>query len=346
MNFKRIISFRFKFQILLFLMKFKKLSYFKDFKLDDKKKVYVFLAADYGNLGDVAITYAQTEFLKQNLPDWQIVEIPISKSLEGLHFVNKLIRNDDLVTTIGGGNLGDMYDQIEFIRQLVVRYFPNNKIISFPQTFDFSDTSSGQKALAKAKKVYNKHKNLTFAAREKRSFRLMQKHFSKVKVIQTPDIVLSLDKSKPEKERKGAIICLRNDKEKKLTKEQTIFISEWAKLNFSSVSDYDTHVDKNEMSISERMDELNKIWNAFKSAELVITDRLHGMIFCQITRTPCLVFLNNNHKIKETYEWIRDNEDIRIVNEFSDSWKIDSIKKTPNNLTLKKAFYSLINILQ
>ena len=41
------------------------------------------------------------------------------------------------------------------------------------------------------------------------------------------------------------------------------------------------------------------------SARLVITDRLHGMVFAAITGTPCIVFSNYNHKVKGTYEWIR-----------------------------------------
>ena len=40
----------------------------------------------------------------------------------------------------------------------------------------------------------------------------------------------------------------------------------------------------------------------FQKSELVITDRLHGMIFCYITKTPCIVMPNNNHKILMTYE--------------------------------------------
>lgn len=350
MKLTKFLSFRFKYRILLFLKQFKKLSYFKDCGKENKNKAYIFLAADYGNLGDIAITYAQTLFLKEHLPDHQIIEIPISKSLEGLWFVKRSINNNDLVTTVGGGNLGDMYDQIEFIRQLVVQFFPNNKIILFPQTFDFSNSPKGLRALKKAKKVYSKHKNLFWLAREKVSYELMKKHFNKSKVILTPDIVLSLDKSKPEMQREGAIICLRNDKEKKLTEEQSVYIQKWANSNFSSVSDYDTHINKNEMSVSERMGELNKIWNAFKTAELVITDRLHGMIFCQITQTPCLVFSNSNHKIEATYHWIKNCENIILMNKFKEK-EFLQIFQEKNFLkgewkSLKYYYKSLVEILK
>jgi len=190
-----LFSFAFKYRILFFLQRFKRVSFFEDKQIaQDIKHIFFFLAADYGNLGDVAITYAQTEFLKKHRIDHQIVEIPISQSLEGIYFVKKHIKNEDLITLVGGGNLGDRYDQIEFIRQLVVQFFPNHKIISFPQTFDFSNTLKGNRALKKAKKIYNGHKNLTLVAREEISYRKMQEYFRQKIVILTSYILLILNK--------------------------------------------------------------------------------------------------------------------------------------------------------
>ena len=118
---KNILSFRIKYKILLFLQKFKSFHYFEHCKIDiTKKQAYVFLAADYGNLGDVAITYAQTKFLEDNA-NFQVIEIPISKSLEGLWFVKKYIKKGDIVTTVGGGNLGDLYDLFKHLPHLVAK---------------------------------------------------------------------------------------------------------------------------------------------------------------------------------------------------------------------------------
>lgn len=88
--------------------------------------------------------------------------------------------------------------------------------------------------------------------------------------------------------------------------------------NFEVKNNYDTHINKNNLSIEERNDELDKIWTAFKKAELVITDRLHGMIFCYITKTPCLVFQNNNHKVKGSYQWIKEKSNIKLIENFSE----------------------------
>ena len=41
-----------------------------------------------------------------------------------------------------------------------------------------------------------------------------------------------------------------------------------------------------------------------RESELVITDRLHGMIFAAITSTPCIAFGNYNHKITSSFIWL------------------------------------------
>ncbi|HLS30591.1 MAG TPA: polysaccharide pyruvyl transferase family protein, partial [Flavobacteriaceae bacterium] len=96
------------------------------------------------------------------------------------------------------------------------------------------------------------------------------------------------------------------------------FILKTTEENFDKISHNDTHINKNNLSLKQRTEELNKIWTAFRSAELVITDRLHGMIFCYITGTPCVVFQNNNHKVRETYDWIKSNTNVKLMKDFSE----------------------------
>lgn len=50
---------------------------------------------------------------------------------------------------------------------------------------------------------------------------------------------------------------------------------------------------------------LEQFWDLLRTRKVVVTDRLHCMIFCAITQTPCVVLPNSNHKIKGTYEaWL------------------------------------------
>ena len=326
---KKIIPLEWKIKSYLFGYQFKKIENFP-FKFSNKthKRVFIFLAADYGNLGDVAITYAQHAFLKQNFPDFLVTEIPISKTLQGIALLKKTINNNDIITTVGGGNMGNLYPMIELNRQMVIKNFPKNKIISFPQTIDFNDSPSGKKALKRAIRVYSKHKNLILLAREQKSFDFFNANFCHNKILLAPDIVLTLDKTNPQKERSGAVICLRNDKEKKLSSEEENRLQKIINANFKKTITRDTHIGGENLSLLKRVKALRDIWDDFKGAEIVITDRLHGMIFCYITGTPVLVFLNNNHKVKSSYHWIKTTPHVRLIDEFS----IENIQTAINEL--------------
>lgn len=314
---RSLISFRFKFLTLLFLQKFKPYRFFSTKDLDStRQKAFIFLSADYGNLGDIALTYAQQCFLKDHT-NYQLIEIPVSKSIEGLWFVKRHIKKGDLVTITGGGNMGDYYLYLEFIRQLVIRFFPYNRIVSFPQTMYFSDTVLGRKELARAQKIYNKHTNLYLFARDNTSYQTMQDKFPKIHVCYTPDIVFYLNCVNPKKKRDGVIICMRSDIEKQITDKQYKSIVSKAELQFDKVQYYDTHINRDPL-LSERYEILFDLFDKFKGAELVITDRLHGMIFSHITDTPCLVFSNFNHKVVESHEWIKENKGITMISDFSE----------------------------
>lgn len=329
-----IIIFRFKYLIFLTIQRFRPYRFFAKKDLDaTRQKAFIFLSADYGNLGDIALMYAQKCFLEE-YTNYQIIEIPVSRSTEGLWFVRRNIKKGDLVTITGGGNMGDYYFYLEFIRQLVIRFFPNNRIISFPQTIYFSDTLLGRKELARAQKIYNKHGNLYLFARDYTSYQTMRDKFPKTHVFYTPDIVLYLNCVAPKKKREGVIICMRSDIEKKVTDEQYKSIIGIVEKLFDKVEYYDTHIKRNPL-LSERFEILFDLFDKFKGAELVVTDRLHGMIFSQITDTPCLVFSNFNHKVVESHEWIKDNKGILMMTEFSENL----IKEFLDNHNFKASSY-------
>lgn len=269
----------------------------------NNRKVFVFLAADYGNLGDVAITYAQEKMLREKYPDYEIVDVPISKTLLLLRPIKKIATHDDIITITGGGNMGEMYGDIELLRLMVIQMFPKNKVIVFPQTTDYSGDNTY--LLRLAKQIYCCHQNLTMLAREQVSYNRMHELFPNVNVQLTPDVVMTLEERR-ETERKGVVFCLRNDKEKSFQSRKAEEFRKEASLRGISVIDYDTHIDKQHMSLSERKHELDKIWNIFSSAQLVVTDRLHGMIFAYITETPAIVFPNSNFKVEMCYEWIKN----------------------------------------
>ena len=74
----------------------------------------------------------------------------------------------------------------------------------------------------------------------------------------------------------------------------------------------------------KRKDVIRKKIQEFSNAKLVITDRLHGMIYSAISSTPCIVLGNNHHKIKDSYEWISYLPYIKYANNIDEAVKLIS----------------------
>lgn len=289
--------------------------------LKGKKKCIVFCAADYGNLGDVAITYAQTKFLLQKFPGYTVVDVPISKPISVLKQIRNVCSHDDIITLTGGGYMGDLYFRSEMLRQLIIQVFRKFRIISFPQTADFSSSILGNDLLYHAERIYSNCTHLELWARENRSFLFMKKHFKKCNIRLTPDIVMSLDK-RQSLNREVITFCLRNDLEKNNETIHIVKAIENKIKNQEIVEYYDTHIGNIKLDILQRERELEKIWKQFGRSKLVITDRLHGMIFAYITGTPALVLPNNNFKINECYKWIEDCNYIKFLYSVKDVSKV------------------------
>lgn len=310
----------------------------KNVKKEDKK-CFIFMAANYGNLGDIAITYAQRKFLEENLKGYKIIEVCLEDIYSYYKSIKNKIKNDDIITLIGGGNTGDLYIDFEERRRFLYKNFKNNKIISFPQSIYFSNTKSGRKELEKSKKVYNNN-NLVIFARESKSYELYKKYFSSnIKLV--PDIVLSL-KEKINVKREGITICLRNDKEKDMTNNLTEQILDFLKSQKYNLRYADTHIGNVKINIKDREKILKEFLKKISSSKIVITDRLHGMIFCAITATPCIVLSNNNHKVLYTYKnWLKDLEYIHFIDKNAD---ILSVKEILNDCLNSNKEYDVKNL--
>ena len=294
----------------------------------DKKKVVIFLAGFYANLGDLAITYAQREFLREMYPDRDIILVPSTETYTCMKTLKKIINKDDVITIIGGGNMSDLYWSLESARLFVIKNFKNNKIISFPQTVSFSDTEKGQKCLNTSRKVYSKHKNIVFFLRENNAFTRFKKYFPTVKCELCPDMVLSLKKTEPRVPRNQVVCCLRNDGESYITGAQRKAVITQMRNNFDNVVLRDTvDVSVDECTEAVFEETLHNFWGMLRSSKVVVTDRLHCMIFCVITGTPCVAIDNSNKKISGVYnEWLGEIDWVKFATD-SDIDNISALAK-------------------
>lgn len=310
-------------------------------KYKNKKKIIIAMAVDYANLGDVAINCVQYDFLKENFPDYEIINFPISKTFTYMKSLKSIVNKEDIITLIGGGNMGDLYWDMELCRQFIIKNFPCNKIVSFPQTF----SCENNKKLEKCIKSYSKHKDLTFVFREKFSYDFCKDKFSN-KVLLTPDIVLLLDYKNENLNREGISFVLREDKETFLSKIERENILNKLKENYK-VNIFDTHIKMCRISFEKGKSLLFELLDKIGSSEVVVTNRLHCMIFCAITKTPCVVLPIKGNKIKGVYDWIKDLNYIKLIENYDINNICENIEKfkdiIPCDFNMKDNFNPIID---
>lgn len=328
-----------------FIQYYSGIKYYKDFKkYKNKKKIIYTLIPSHGNMGDQAIAYATMKYLKDNFSEYEILEVYREDTYKYLRACKMVINKDDIILLHGGGNMGNLYPIEERDRRFIIKKFKNNKIISMTQTISFSSNLDGKRELEESKKIYNNHKDLTIIAREKKSYEIMNKEFNIKNIILNPDIVFYLsDMYEFNKNNRNIIMtCLRSDKESILGEKKTEFITQLNK-NYKNVVNYDTVINEHVLK-ENREKKIKELFQRFLNSKVVITDRLHGMVFCVITKTPCIATKSLDHKVVGTYEWIKSLNYIKLVDDLEyntinpiieELCKINDI----NNINFKKIYF-------
>lgn len=317
--------------------------------LNRKKKLFLFGTEDFGNLGDNQIAISELEFLKSYFYEYTIFELPASKYRFYIAQLEKYVNKNDPIFLTGGGNLGDQYPFAENIRRDAIRRFPHNKILIFPQTIDFAANQKGQEELALSKAVYDAHPQLFLCTREKKSFAFAKEVFQ-CQVLLMPDIVLFSNYSFFTLERTGLLFNLRKDKESILSENTRQDLIENAKKAGCPVKFIEHQLD-HDISAGSRSGYLKAAREAYAASRLVITDRLHGMIFSVITGTPCICMNNCNAKIEGVYEWLKNISYIKFIQSPEDlpAAMQELLERKPsfyNHKKLLSNFKKIIEIMQ
>lgn len=261
---------------------------------------------DHENIGDSAIACAETAFLRKL--GFEPIEITSNEYRLNPMLLSHGVVAHSLICMHGGGNMGNQWHREELIRHEIIRKLPRNPVVIFPQTLYYTPDEDGAQKAKLSAVVYNGRKKLTMVGREQKTFGEMQRLYPDTHVMLVPDIVLSADMDTfgaKSHSRSGVLLCMRTDVERSMTDEDRRSIEQQLKqkgLPFRYTDMMGSHTVTKEnrlVSVCEKMEE-------FTRARLVITDRLHGMVFAAITGTPCIVFSNYNHKVRGTYEWIQD----------------------------------------
>lgn len=288
----------------------------KFISIQDQPRLILLDTPTHGNLGDQAIALAEKQFLEKNFPMYDIYEFTQQEYILCERKIVKFVNTRDIIVIHGGGFIGTLWQNEENIFLRLLNRFYQNKIIVFPQTVYFEKSKKGVAEEEKLKEAIERCRNFILLCRDFQSYEFMVQKMgmSKNQCKYVPDIVTFLKYDTVFERKNRVLFCMRKDKEKILDEKRLQSIREELEKKNYQILYTDTVVDK---IIDKRKREENvmKKLNEFAQVKLVVTDRLHGMLFATITSTPCIAVDNVSRKISGGYEWIKELKYIKCVKE-------------------------------
>lgn len=282
----------------------------------NSKKVILLDIPEHGNLGDHAIVLSIKRFIHFYLPNVEIYEFTHDQCKRCLEQIYRMIAIDDLIILPGGGFLGTLWMEEEDVFINILKKFSGFKIVVFPQTLFFEESKEGKYELTRFCNALNRCKKLTLFLRDQYSLKFLE-NLEKCKFkryILAPDIVtyFRYTNNWRNRDKTSILFCMRDDKEKVVSDQKINNIkNQLIDLGFE-IRDTSTvvgHIVRKEM----RKTEINNKLDEFSTSGLVVTDRLHAMIFCAITSTPCIVLDNLSKKVYGGYQWFKKLGYIKFI---------------------------------
>ena len=309
--------------MLLYVIK-SKLKLFQEYiqlyvetKRAKNKKIFLLMTPRHGNLGDHAIALGEYKFFDEHFSNVSLIEVSsafLNDKSFGVSKIKKIVASEDLVVIHAGGYLGTLWFHNEVVVRNIINCFRDKRIIFMPNTIYYHNNEFGNNQLKISADIYNQHGNISLYVRENQSKQLFENTFYNTKVTLVPDMAFYLSKFEYKQKRKGILLCLRNDCEKTRTCDE--YILETLKKLEAPITFSDMCIDEM-VSKKRRKKRVEEKFMQFASSELVVTDRLHGMIFSVITQTPCVIINSQSHKVSGVYEWVKDYNYIEFVNDIS-----------------------------
>ena len=187
--------------------------------------------------------------------------------------------------------------------------------------------------------------DLSVCIREEKSLERFKTRFPEIATLFIPDMAFYIQDKIVHERCDNILLCLRTDKEKSFTPNHNI-LTLIESCGFS-VTETSTVIDKTipvGMSSLYVYDKLTE----FATAKLVITDRLHGLIFSALTNTPCIAFDNLSGKVHSIYSWLDSISTIKLASCIEDvSKNINFLYgKEGSDVNLKDSFEQLIMLVR
>lgn len=284
-------------------------------KKSDKRAVFIGSPV-HSNLGDHLIAIECIDYI-QSLGFREVVEI---QEFTYELFSNKVkVDRDDVIFIAAGGWMGDLYED-ELVVEDILSRWNKNRIVILPQTIYFKGT--GLSTPERLNNIMKQVTDLTVCVRDRRSYDYCKDilQLSDLRCLLLPDIALRAMKDIRTRDRtitNRILLSLRNDAEK-------VFNSDIDRLKVAlgykgyRLEDASTLISQKIVKINDRKNVIQKKIEEFTEADLVITDRLHSMVFALLAGTKCVAIDNATHKvIGVAREWLNNYPGLIVTDEIS-----------------------------
>ncbi len=280
----------------------------------ERKRFFLFMQPEHGNLGDYAIAIAEKNFFNDYFPEYELVRVTTNEWLELKTYFVENIKEADVLFITGGGFIGDMWTSFDVCKD-ILRSFPQNRKILLPNTLTYHDLQNKNVVRDDLEQIFSDSHTYVFF-RERNSLKICTDLGWGDRCYCFPDMVLYLKYKETQRKRNGKVLlCFRTDTEK--TFQEADSVRNLIMRNRIQYDEMDTHTYK---YIPEPEGELyvNDLLERIQEYDLVITDRLHGMLLAYASGTPCIAFDNFTHKVSGVYEWIKDTPMVNFLEKYDE----------------------------
>lgn len=268
--------------------------------LKESTRVFLLDFPDHANAGDSAIWLGEVEFLKR--AQHRVAHFSCRCRACNLTSLQQVVRSSDALLLHGGGNFGDLFSACNNdLRHKIVRQFPNNTIVVFPQTMVPWTDSTAWKV---SSHIYCKYPRRFLFARDAVTYAAMQRVYACANVVvslvpdmafwmETPPFVANYSASKHD------IVWLgRTDKEKRGLDPQNAtdaLVVDWFGPDAQ-------HPDPLSGFFEQALYATKRAVRMLSQGRVVVTDRLHAHIISVIMGIPHVVMDNSFGKIRTFYQ--------------------------------------------
>lgn len=280
----------------------------------------------YKNIGDVLIFEGELQYLKSI--GCEILDIA---SYHTCTFPS--LEQSVTILFNGGGNFGDLYkEHIDFMLE-IVKHYPENRIVIFPQSIYFKNLNSMHETL----KVLASHQDCIFCARDKNGYGQIKPYF-KERAICIPDMAFCIDMSLfdiiPSQTTEKNLYIRRKDCEKlnSIYDINEKYVSDWPTFEYKICKSVGINTLYDRLwKVEFLRDYLRDRWNRYainvfrpkmikigldfiKPYKKIVTERLHGAILSILMGKDVGIVDNSYGKNKNFYDsWLKDFSNVRFI---------------------------------